>query len=126
MLDETSAQIVAVLSGPEANASSGASGSVSATDIGTRVDAYAALIHRALAEGAPFPSPTGRAKTKKGPIDLGASCQTGADCAAGACVTDASRQYCSRTCSARDRCPTRFRCAKSNGPAGPASVCVES
>jgi hypothetical protein len=49
-------------------------------------------------------------KPQRGPVDMGATCERGADCAAGACVTDSGRQYCSRSCSPTDHCPPHFRC----------------
>ncbi|HSY21669.1 MAG TPA: trypsin-like serine protease [Polyangiaceae bacterium] len=132
IIDESSAQIVGVLSGPSAAsgtiAVSGTSsdGAVVPWDVGVRADAFSALIKQGLAEAAPPPSSTGRAKTKKGSVDAGANCDAATDCAAGVCVTDGARQYCSMTCSSRDRCPALFRCEKAGGPAGLQSVCVES
>lgn len=125
VIDESSAQIVGVLSGPSA-ASEPSEGSVVPWDVGVRADALSVLIKQALAEAAPLPTSTGRAKTKKGSVDAGANCDTAADCAAGVCITDGARQYCSMTCSARDRCPALFRCQKAAGPAGLQSVCVET
>jgi hypothetical protein len=130
IIDESSAQIVGVLSGPGAASGESNDGAVTPGvtpwDVGVRADAFSALIKQALAEAAPLPSSTGRAKTKKGSVDAGANCDTAADCAAGVCVTDGARQYCSMTCSTRDRCPTLFRCEKAAGPSGLQSVCVES
>ncbi|MFO0675552.1 MAG: trypsin-like serine protease [Polyangiaceae bacterium] len=51
-------------------------------------------------------------KTKKPKSDVGSACQTGADCAAGLCVIETNRQYCSRSCGPGDRCPTGYGCAK--------------
>jgi hypothetical protein len=126
IIDESSAQIVGVLSGPSAASAGQGDGAVVPWDVGVRADAFSALIKQGLAEAAPLPSSTGRAKTKKGSVDAGANCDTAADCAAGVCVTDGARQYCSMTCSSRDRCPTLFRCEKAAGPTGLQSVCVES
>ena len=124
IIDESSAQIVGVLSGP--SAASATEGSVVPWDVGVRADAFSALIKQGLAEAAPLPSSTGRAKTKKGSVDAGANCDTAADCAAGVCVTDGAREYCSMTCSSHERCPALFRGQKAAGPAGLQSVCVET
>jgi hypothetical protein len=74
----------------------------------------------------------GAQKTKKGPIDMGAGCSLGADCAAGACATYAGAQYCSRTCDAQDRCPAHFKCMGTQPQTQqaqqkqPSMVCVEN
>ncbi len=39
-------------------------------------------------------------------------CATGADCAAGVCVSVGTAAYCSRPCGTGDRCPTNFHCQK--------------
>jgi hypothetical protein len=110
-IDESSGEIVGVVSrgGPEG-------------DIAARVDAFAAFIDQALAQGGPRPRTSGIEKGKKGPVDMGANCAVASDCAAGVCVTDAARTYCSRSCSAHDHCPTHFRCTVA---AQGSSVCVE-
>jgi hypothetical protein len=126
VVDEATAQIVGVLAGPGLSSEAEPNGGVpSPWDIGTRTDAFAALIERALAAGAPIPRGSGRARTKKGAVDPGANCESAGDCAAGVCVTDASRRYCSATCSTRDRCPAHFRCEKTQGANGAAAACVE-
>jgi hypothetical protein len=92
----------------------------------TRTDAFMALIERALAESqsAGLVS-TGLRKAKKGPVDVGAYCAQGADCAAGVCVSTSAglEQYCSRSCGSHDRCPAGYRCQKSQGGM---QVCTET
>jgi len=53
-------------------------------------------------------------KAAKGPADMGASCDNGSDCAAGACVTDGDQRYCTRRCSPPDACPTHFKCEETS------------
>lgn len=50
------------------------------------------------------------ARTKKGPIDMGAACLRGVECAAGACVSYGGAEYCSRSCDGTDVCPAHFKC----------------
>jgi hypothetical protein len=64
----------------------------------------------------------GAARTKKGPIDMGAACLHGADCAAGACVSHGGAEYCSRSCDGNDVCPAHFQCKNTQENA---MVCVE-
>ncbi len=103
-LDETTEEVLGVVSRGGGGACAYA-----------RADILSSLIESALAESARSTS-TERtaAKPKKGPADMGASCLDGNDCAAGVCVADGARQYCSRTCGADDRCPARFRCERSD------------
>jgi hypothetical protein len=100
----------------------------------TRADAFLTLIEGALAQSDVASASTrGQKKPKKGSADLGANCAAGADCAAGACVsvpaepggaTSAPQgEYCSQTCGARDRCPARFRCQRTQGGV---EVCTET
>jgi hypothetical protein len=118
-LDESTGEIVGVASHQGGSTCAGAG----ALDAYARADASLSVIGEALAKsGSIVGSTRGKKKTKKGPIDLGANCIRGADCAAGVCVTDRLQQYCSRTCGLHDRCPTRFRCQQSSGGVG---VCVE-
>jgi hypothetical protein len=115
-IDEVTGQVVGVRSrsGPACSASDG-------YDVVTRVDAFMPLIERALAVAA-VAHGSHLAKEKKSPIDLGAACARGADCAAGVCVAYAGAQYCTRTCGPTDRCPPKTRCmASEEGP----TVCVE-
>ncbi len=103
-LDETTEEVVGVLSTGDGSAS-----------VYVRADAFSSLVASALAESprSELTDPNA-SKTKKGPADMGANCANGADCAAGVCVADGARQYCSRTCGPSDRCPTRFRCERSD------------
>ncbi|MGH7298608.1 MAG: hypothetical protein ACRELB_26950, partial [Polyangiaceae bacterium] len=78
-------------------------------DVGTRADAFAPMLASALAQATQSHA-SHQAREKKGPVDVGATCSQGADCAAGACVTYAAAQYCTRPCDARDRCPTSYQC----------------
>jgi hypothetical protein len=57
------------------------------------------------------------------PTDYGGACFTGADCGAGVCVDQGSTEYCSRSCSATDKCPPDYKCVSS---AGTDPFCVES
>jgi V8-like Glu-specific endopeptidase len=54
--------------------------------------------------------------------DMGAGCDTGADCSAGVCVSEHGRRYCSRTCGSGDRCPTHYGCTKATSDV---TVCVQ-
>jgi hypothetical protein len=103
-LDETSGAVVGVLA-------SGAPSCVprSGRDVYARADAALPMIAQALALGSRPPG-SGTAKTHKGPVDMGAACARGADCAAGVCATYAGARYCSRACGAHDACPTHFKC----------------
>jgi hypothetical protein len=122
-LDETTGELVAVGSrrGPTCD-------DASAYEVLTRIDAFFPLVDRVLAPpdgGSPRalvgPS-SGAAKWKRGPLDMGSACAHGTDCAAGACVQEPSRRYCSRTCGAHDKCPTKYRCESAGGGA---FACVE-
>jgi hypothetical protein len=109
-IDESSGEIVGVVSrgGPDG-------------DVATRADAFLAFIDAELAQANPERPIVGAAKEKKGPVDMGANCTLGVDCAAGVCVTDAGRRYCSRSCSPHDHCPAHFLCETS---AQGSPVCV--
>jgi len=101
-IDEATGEIVGVVSrgGPDG-------------DVATRADAFLPFIEAELAEAGSSRPIVGASKEKKGPVDMGANCTDGADCAAGVCVTDAARRYCSRSCSPHDHCPAHFRCETS-------------
>src|SRR5262249_46488321 len=106
----------------------------------TRADAFLPLIDEALrravdpGEGDPDADAGvekipdgGRAKDAgtshgKPPTDMGAACDTGADCSTGVCVSAHGEQYCSRTCGSGDRCPTGYSCTKATSGV---SVCVQ-
>jgi Trypsin len=118
-IDETTGEIVGIAShgGPSGCAGEGA------LHLYARTDVSLPLIGEALAKSsAPIGPTTGKKKTKKGPIDVGANCARAGDCAAGVCVTERLQEYCSRTCDPHDRCPAHFRCQMT--PAG-AAVCVQ-
>jgi hypothetical protein len=119
-LDEGTGAIVGILTSAVPNCVSR-----SGRDVYARADDALPLIAEALARGRRSVS-KGAQKTRKGPIDMGAACTVGADCAAGACVTYASAQYCSRTCGPHDPCPTHFKCMSTETPAGAgAMACIE-
>jgi hypothetical protein len=117
-LDEATAEIVGVAS----RASSRCAGA-DARQVYTRTDAFASFIGEALAvhggaggaAAVASGSPKRNERTRKGPVDVGASCLRADDCAAGICVTQGPREYCSRACDAHDRCPAHFRCKKAGG-----------
>jgi hypothetical protein len=112
-LDEASVEVVGVASLP------GASGcGTEAAERYVRADVVLPFVAGTLAQYALAPSTsTGQEKAKKGDLDVGAACARAEDCAAGVCVTDGDRRYCSRTCDAHDRCPTHWRCRRSaEGP----------
>jgi len=115
-IDESSGEVVGVLSrsGPACSDSQG-------YDVDTRADAFLSLINDALAEGS-LSHAAHQAKQKKGPVDLGSSCARGSQCAAGACVEYDGSQYCTRSCSSEDRCPSTTRCM---GTEEHSTVCVE-
>jgi hypothetical protein len=118
-IDESTVEVVGVAS---RSGESGCAGP-GAFDVYTRTDTLLPFIADSLARFALAPGPsTGQEKTKKGAVDVGATCLRGVDCAAGVCVTDGLREYCSRPCSTHDRCPTHFGCKKS---AGGSWVCAE-
>ncbi len=55
---------------------------------------------------------TATSTSKKPETDTGGACQNASDCAAGICITDGDKKYCSRTCSSNQRCPSGYRCTK--------------
>ncbi len=115
-IDESTGELVGVLS--RSDPSCRADG---AHDVYTRLDTAMGLIERALAFGRRSVA-AHSAKEKKGPVDLGATCTQGTDCAAGVCVTYASSEYCSRACGPHDKCPAHYKCMQSRqGP----TACVE-
>lgn len=106
-IDETSGQVVGVLS-----RSGSACEATDGYDVDTRADAFSDIVAAALAEGTEVHQ-GGQAKEKKGPVDVGANCTAGSECAAGVCVTYAGSEYCTRSCSATDHCPTDYHCMDS-------------
>jgi hypothetical protein len=109
-IDESSGEIVGVVSraGP-------------AGDVATRADIFYSFVAAQIALAGGGPPAAGAAKEKKGPVDMGAECVAATDCAAGVCVTDGARRYCSRSCSSQDHCPARYRCERT---AQSDTVCV--
>jgi hypothetical protein len=117
-LDEAHSALVGI-------ASRSGGGGPGAPTVFVRADAFAFLFDEAEAESA-FGAPSAGAhllKPHAGPADMGATCSTGADCAAGACVSVDVGRYCSRTCGPRDRCPSTFKCEVTRGGR---QVCVKT
>ena len=118
-LDEDTGEIVGVVSrgGPSCEGPN-------VHNIYTRVDTYRWLVEEAFARVAelvrdeavdagdddPSLAAPKRGTKSKPPSDVGGPCDRGADCAAGICVIDGARRYCSRACGRGDRCPTRYHC----------------
>jgi hypothetical protein len=119
-LDESTGEIVGVVSrgGPVCDGAG-------AHNVYTRTDAFTSLIDEALAMSAyeldasetdgGTPDAGKKRKRKDGgkskpPSDMGNPCTSAAQCAAGVCVTDQGKEYCSRPCGKGDRCPDHFRC----------------
>jgi hypothetical protein len=118
-LSEATGEIVGVLSRGDPQPKG-----ATASDVYIRTDAFLTLIENVLAPSSGATSSAGhKKKEKRGSVDMGANCTGGSDCAAGACVTDGGRRYCSRECGAHDHCPAHFRCQQS---AEGERVCVES
>lgn len=124
-LDEATGEIVGVVSrgGPSCEGAG-------VHNIYTRADTFGWLVDAALARSGLSEVPDGgdagpkgapRAGKDKPPSDVGSACAAASDCAAGVCVREADKAYCSRACGNGDRCPTRFHCQKVEG----ASVCVQ-
>ena len=88
-------------------------------DVYTRADAVFSLVEGVLVtEGRAAGAP----RSTKPTTDIGAYCVAGAQCGAGACVSESNRRYCSRSCTGADRCPTHYKCERAaEGP----YVCVE-
>jgi V8-like Glu-specific endopeptidase len=127
-LDETTGEVVGVVSrgGPHCEGTG-------VHNIYTRVDAFSWLVEEAFAkvagldrEGAPDGGAPGSPPTKgtkqKPPSDMGGPCDGAADCAAGVCITNGERKYCSRPCGTGDRCPTNYHC-QPIAPGG--SACID-
>lgn len=116
-IDETSGQVVGVVSRSGPSCTAGDAG----YDVDTRADAFLQLVEEALEEGQASHQ-ADQAKEKKGPVDMGASCTTGAQCAAGDCVSYQGAEYCSRSCAPTDKCPSDCKCM---GAQGGLTVCVQ-
>jgi hypothetical protein len=120
-LDESTGEVVGI-----ASRWAPANGGVGPFDAYIQVDAFLDLVGEALARSAAAATSASAAalqKANKSPADLGAGCESGADCAAGACVTEGSQRYCTRRCSAHDACPTHFRCDETSERS---TVCIKS
>ncbi|MBL8609264.1 MAG: S1 family peptidase [Myxococcales bacterium] len=119
-IDQDSGEVIGVVSrgGPRCQGAD-------VHNVYTRVDAFYWLVEEALrrageakvgdagdagADAAAPPATTGG--KSKPENDVGAPCTSGADCAAGVCVSVGTSAYCSRPCGAGDRCPTNFHCQK--------------
>jgi hypothetical protein len=121
-LDEATGELVGLVSraGPTCD-------NAAAQDVFTRTELFLGFIEQAIlaarVPGAPGVD-AGHAlpRAHKPRTDVGHACLRAADCAAGVCVTASGSQYCSRTCTARDRCPSTYRCAK---PKQGDAVCVQ-
>lgn len=117
VVDEPSAQVVAVLSRPYATVDADAG-----ADVAERTDVFLPFIDGVLGQSASGRVTGAPLKTKKGPVDFGAVCAGAIDCAASVCVAQGVKRYCSRTCSAHDHCPPHSRCEAS---VEGVRVCVE-
>jgi V8-like Glu-specific endopeptidase len=128
-LDEDTSEVVGVVSrgGPSCDGPA-------VHNIYTRIDTFARLMEEAFSRvsaigaderadaGAAHPvaTPAKPGSKQTPPSDVGGACTSGADCAAGICVTEplssgGSRQYCSRPCGDGDRCPTHYHCQAVSG-----------
>jgi len=135
-IDEDTGEIVGVVS----RGGQSCTGST-ARNVYMRVDAYGWLVEEAFARlseidqderadgGASHPAAKAapRGTKSKPPSDVGGPCEKGTDCAAGVCILDGARRYCSRLCGKGDRCPNKFHCESvrtHEASAGPISACV--
>jgi hypothetical protein len=116
-IDESTGELVGILS----RSDPGCDGA-GAVDVFMRLDRTTGLLEQALAFGRTSSEPHA-AKEVKGPVDMGANCDNGRDCAAGVCVTYQGDRYCSRSCAPQDKCPTHFKCMQSQQGL---MACVES
>ncbi len=112
-VDETTGELVGLASRPDG----------AGAEVYVRADALVAFFAQALTQSvAVLPAARGSSvqRAKKGPVDMGAACQQASACAAGLCAIDAVRQYCTRSCSVLDACPSHYRCekAQASGPEG--------
>jgi hypothetical protein len=115
-LDETTGDVVGVLASAGVDCVPG-----SVHDVYDRADRALPSVAQTLAH-APSGTVKNAARTKRGPIDMGAACLRAAECAAGACVSYAGAEYCSRACDGTDVCPSHFRCMNTRENA---TFCVE-
>jgi hypothetical protein len=132
-IDEDTGEIIGVVSrgGPSCDGDD-------VHNIYTRVDTYSWLIEEAFTRVAEASrdekldagaasaelKPAKRGAKSKPASDIGGPCETGADCAAGICVTDLEKHYCTRPCAPGDRCPTRYHCLPVTGLEAGSTACV--
>jgi hypothetical protein len=116
--DETTGHVVGVLAEFGASCTS-----PDPFDVYTRTEVFYDLVAQSLASSMEAGKKLSDA-SRKDPTDYGGWCTVGADCGAGVCVSQGSTEYCSRACSATDKCPTDFKCVTSADAVTP--VCVES
>jgi hypothetical protein len=114
-LDESSAELVGISTASRASPCA----ETADRDFFVRADVALSPMRQLLATHRP-PHPHSE-RPKRGPVDVGASCANGRDCAAGACVSYAGGRYCTRACGAHDHCPARFGCMQTREGA---MVCV--
>jgi hypothetical protein len=117
-LDEATGALIGIASRFDGSASAGGT-------VYVRADAFASLFDEAKAQST-FGSPTTGThllKANHAPADLGATCTSGADCAAGDCVELGAGRYCSRDCGPQDRCPADYRCERAQGGG---AVCIKT
>jgi hypothetical protein len=137
--DEDTGEVVGVVSrgGPRCDGAN-------VHNVYTRVDAFAWLMEEAFTKASQMDGedqgdedagdlkPVKRGAKHKPPSDIGSGCTSGADCAAGVCVSEsddlgATRQYCSRPCGPGDRCPTRYHCESvTTADGGADAACVSA
>jgi|HubBroStandDraft_1064217.scaffolds.fasta_scaffold126945_1 hypothetical protein len=115
--DEATGQVVGVLAEFSPSCASPAP-----FDVYTRTEVFYALIEEALDSSMEAGKKRSDTSTKD-PTDYGGWCTSGADCGAGVCVEEGTTEYCSRSCSATDTCPTDFKCV--TWAMGATPVCVE-
>jgi hypothetical protein len=130
-LDEATGAVVGVVSrpgpGPAEQAQDPGCPGASGADVYTRADIFLGLVRTAFAqslggEGAAAEQKDGGIRAVKLATDYGSPCANASQCAAGVCVNEQKRQYCSRSCEGQDKCPTHYKCEPSiEGP----FVCVE-
>jgi Trypsin len=95
-------------------------------DVYTRVEVFYPLVEEALAASMEAGKKLSAAN-RTDPTDYGGACSTGSDCGAGVCVDEGSTEYCSRSCSATDRCPPDYKCVSAGNSGGATSpFCVQS
>jgi hypothetical protein len=118
VVDESTAEIVGI----ELSTWATARASQSPGNRAFRTDPWLPFVDTVLAAAQSPPAGGPLAKTVRGPVDLGGNCDSAARCAAGVCVDEATRRYCSRTCSPSDPCPARSRCESTLAGA---RVCID-